>query len=120
MRKSYVQINGVLYEKGTEPVQALHYVMPDKVDYTSMVDGSRITSRRQHQEHLRRHNCVEVGNEVKSHLSHYERVRKEVDAKQKESRIGVLRAQFDAMRHSDFKAMQKRDLDRIRWNSRKD
>lgn len=33
--------------------------------YVSMIDGSIINSRSRHREHLRQHNCVEVGNETK-------------------------------------------------------
>lgn len=84
MRKSYVQINGQLYEKGEDnsvvisgekwyciagrwtPLGALGesaMVMPDIQPYTSMIDGSQITSRSRHREHLRDHGCIEVGNE---------------------------------------------------------
>lgn len=38
-------------------------VIRDIEPYQSMVDGSMITSRSQHREHLKRHNCFEVGNE---------------------------------------------------------
>ena len=67
MRKSYVQIGGVLYEKGTEPERAPQgpMLMKDIKPYRSMADGSIITSRSKHREHLRRHNCIEVGNETK-------------------------------------------------------
>lgn len=64
MRRVYVQIDGVLYEKGTEP-QREHgvMVMPDIKPYRSMIDGTMITSRSQHREHLRAHGCVEIGND---------------------------------------------------------
>lgn len=66
MRKSYVQIDGVLYEKGTEPERAhAPMVMPDIKPYKSMIDGSVITSRSRHREHLRAHGCIEIGNETK-------------------------------------------------------
>lgn len=39
------------------------FVMSDLQPYQSMVDGSMITGRRQHREHLRQHGCIEVGNE---------------------------------------------------------
>lgn len=45
--------------------QPVHYVMPDIQPYRSMVDGSMISSRSKHREHLRMHNCIEVGNETK-------------------------------------------------------
>ena len=38
-------------------------VIRDIEPYQSMVDGSMITSRSHHREHLKRHNCFEVGNE---------------------------------------------------------
>ena len=41
------------------------FVMRDIKPYRSMADGSVITSRSKHREHLRAHNCVEVGNETK-------------------------------------------------------
>lgn len=67
MRKSYVQVDGVLYEKGTEPVRepAGPLIMKDIAPYRSMIDGSEITSRSKHREHLRQHRCVEVGNETR-------------------------------------------------------
>lgn len=37
-------------------------VMPDLKPYQSMVTGEMIGGRRQHREHLRAHNVVEVGN----------------------------------------------------------
>ena len=41
------------------------FVWNDITPYKSMVDGSIIGSRSTHREHLRQHNCVEVGNETK-------------------------------------------------------
>lgn len=38
-------------------------VAPDIHPYRSMIDGSLITSRSKHREHLRDHGCIEVGNE---------------------------------------------------------
>jgi len=43
--------------------KAKHQIILDIEPYQSMVDGSMITSRSKHREHLRRHNCFEVGNE---------------------------------------------------------
>lgn len=39
------------------------YVMRDLGEYRSVVDGSFISSRSQHREHMRRHDLIEVGNE---------------------------------------------------------
>lgn len=38
-------------------------IMPDIKPYKSMIDGSEITSRSRHREHLKEHGCVEVGND---------------------------------------------------------
>jgi ribosomal protein S1 len=65
MRKTYIYVNGELVEKGSDE----HYnslgpmVMPDIQPYKSMIDGSMITSRSVHRDHLRQHNCIEIGNE---------------------------------------------------------
>ena len=39
------------------------HIMPDIQPYKSMIDGSLITSRSKHRQHLREHGCVEVGND---------------------------------------------------------
>ena len=41
-----------------------YYVMPDIQPYKSMVTGEMITSRSRHRDHLKRHNVIEVGNEI--------------------------------------------------------
>lgn len=54
-------------EKARHPARAdfdFPAVMSDIGEYQSQVDGSMITSRSQHREHLRKHNCVEVGSEM--------------------------------------------------------
>jgi len=48
-------------DKGKNPG---HQIMLDIQPYKSMVDGSMITSRSKHREHLRQHNCIEIGNET--------------------------------------------------------
>lgn len=64
MRKRYVQVDGVLYEKGTEPRREHGpMIMPDIQPYRSMIDGTLITSRSHHRQHLKMHGCVEVGND---------------------------------------------------------
>jgi putative FmdB family regulatory protein len=37
--------------------------MPDIQPYRSVIDGSLISSRSKHREHLKAHGCIEVGNE---------------------------------------------------------
>lgn len=43
--------------------------MPDIKPYKSMVTGEMITSRSKHREHLKRHDLIEVGNEIKAHMN---------------------------------------------------
>ena len=38
-------------------------VISDITPYVSMIDGSLITSRSKHKQHLKEHGCIEVGNE---------------------------------------------------------
>lgn len=73
MRSRYVYKDGkVVYaeERGQVTVNEMpytvpanYYVMGDIQPYTSMVDGSLITSRSHHRAHLKQHGCVEVGND---------------------------------------------------------
>lgn len=39
-------------------------VMPDIAPYKSMITGEMINSRSRHREHLKAHDCIEVGNET--------------------------------------------------------
>lgn len=75
MRGSWVIRDGELVDKKTalirDAVAATQsrsdlpcpYVISDIGEYRSMVDGSIISGRRQHRDHLRAHGCIEVGNE---------------------------------------------------------
>ena len=114
MRKSYVQIDGVLYEKGTEPLPEGVMVMPDIKPYQSMINGEMITSRSKHREHLKTHGCQELGNEPLKWLDKpYEGIPDVNPQRRKE----LIRSQIDAMSHREFKAAIKRDVDRVKWNS---
>ena len=92
MRKTYVYVNGELVEKGSKE----HYeslgpmVMPDIQPYKSMIDGSMITSRSVHRDHLRQHGCIEVGNEKME--TKYQPI-------SSESRRDVMRQQLANMTH---------------------
>ena len=67
MRKRFVQRNGELIEVSLSyiPEPRTPLIMPDIKPYQSQIDGSTITSRSRHREHLRAHNCFEIGNETK-------------------------------------------------------
>lgn len=112
-RKSYVQVDGVLYEKGTEPLPASAYVQPDIQPYRSMVDGTMITSRSQHREHLRKHGVVEVGNDWK-------RAPTGIPDADPQHRKELIRAQINAVPEARLRQMVRKEVEYIRWNSRKD
>ena len=66
-RRRYIQMaNGKLVEveeNWTSEPRSEYHIMPDIKPYRSMIDGREITSRSRHREHLREHQCVEVGND---------------------------------------------------------
>lgn len=66
-RRRWIYVDGVAHEVGAEhtpePRGRDWRIMPDIQPYRSMIDGSIIPSRSRHREHLRAHNCVEVGND---------------------------------------------------------
>lgn len=66
MRYRWVYINGeaIPADQFERDPQADHHVMPDIQPYQSMADGTMITSRSQHREHLKRNHLIEVGNEI--------------------------------------------------------
>ena len=115
-KRRFLQINGELVEVTPDYVpepRADFHVMGDIQPYRSMIDGREITSRSRHREHLKDHGCVEVGNELPKTPQPVG-----LPDVNPQGRRELIRAQVDAMRHDDLKRMLKRDLDRIRWNSR--
>ena len=108
MRKTYIQVDGVLYEKGTQPMSSLQ-IITDIKPYRSMVDGSLITSRSQHREHLKRNNCVEIGDQVQK-----------TQTKPLTSPKEFIAHQFSSMTDGEVRNMLRRDVLNVRWNSRKD
>ena len=115
MKRTWVYIDGVAYEKGSEPASEGVMVMPDIKPYQSMIDGSWITSRSEHREHLKQHGCVEVGNEAMKTAE--KQVKQGIPDAAPQQRKEIIRAQVDAMPHRDFRAALKRDADRVKWNS---
>ena len=91
-------------------------IVPDIEPYQSMITGEMITSRSKHREHLREHNCVEIGNDYQHQLTHYDKM-PDVAPQQRHE---LIRAQIDAMSHDQFRRALKRDADRVKWNSRED
>ena len=68
MKRRFIQdpATGELIEVSLDYVpepRAQYHIQDDIQPYRSMVDGSMITSRSHHREHLREHGCIEVGND---------------------------------------------------------
>ena len=116
MKRVWVYVKGVAYEKGTEPGHSGPMVMPDIKEYKSMITGETITSRSKHREHLRAHGYEEVGNETAALL----KSRKGIPDVKPGERKELIRAQIDAMSHAEFKRAIARDIERVKWNSRKE
>lgn len=68
-RGSWVYKNGELVPKEEYVPESGVMVIPDIQPYKSMVTGEMITSRSHHRDHLKRHNKIEIGNEIKAHMS---------------------------------------------------
>lgn len=68
MRRRFIQQkDGSLLEVTADyesQPRAGFFVSGDIQPYKSMITGEMIEGRRQHRDHLRQHNCVEVGNEL--------------------------------------------------------
>jgi len=111
MKRSYVQINGVLYERGQEPMPDAPLIMGDIKPYKSMIDGTMITSRSQHREHLKAHGCVEIGDQV----HHMKPPSRDVNP---QGRHELIRSQIANMTDKEFRAAKQRDIDFVKWNSR--
>lgn len=110
MKKSYVQINGELIEKTDSYADPLApIVMPDIQPYKSMADGSMITSRSHHREHLRQHNCIEIGNE---------KMENKPAAQVKDNRREILRAQLANMTHDQANKILAKARDDLRFTRR--
>jgi hypothetical protein len=60
--RHYLQGDTAGYGKNSDTVRA-PFVMRDIGEYKSPLDGTMITSRSEHREHMRVHDVIEVGNE---------------------------------------------------------
>ena len=108
MKRTWVYQNGKAVDQVQDDAVVLHQVMPDIKPYQSMVDGSMITSRSKHRDHLRKHNCFEVGNEtMKTSPSTSVDTRKE-----------ILKAQLSNMTHTDANKILHQLREEIRFNRR--
>ena len=112
MRRSWVYIDGKAYEKGVDALPDRVQIMREIEPYRSQITGEWITSRAKHQEHLRKHGMVEIGND-----SSLTKPRKSFPDAAPQQRKELLIAQVNAMTHEQWKAAGRRDLERIRWQT---
>ena len=113
-RRRFVQVNGDLVEVTDDcTLSVAPMVQGEIAPYTSMVTGETIESRRQHREHLKRHNLIEYGNETQAMVK-----RKPFDTAP-EKRKELIRVQVDAMRESEFRRALKKDIEHAKWNNRR-
>jgi hypothetical protein len=109
-RRSWIYINGEAIEKGDyTPESAAHYVMNDIQPYQSMIDGSMITSRSRHREHLQAHGCIEVGNE---------KMENRAPAPVQSQRRDILRQQVVNMTHKEANRILSKLRDDARFTRR--
>ena len=85
-------------------------IMTDIKPYKSMITGETITSRSHHRNHLRDHECVEVGNETATLMNHYDKLPNNLD----KSRHELVKAQVSELSHDQLRAMVKKEVKRIR------
>lgn len=62
MKKTYRAV-GSSWVETTKQISTAPMIMTDIQPYKSMIDGSMITSRSHHRNHLKDNGCIEVGNE---------------------------------------------------------
>ncbi len=110
--RSFVQIDGVLYEKGVDAMPDRVQIMREIEPYQSMVTGEWIKSRAQHREHLKRHGMMEIGNDSVLRKP-YTGIPDTAPQQRKE----LLIAQVNAMTNAQFEAARMKDLNRLRWQT---
>ena len=79
-----------------------HHVMPDIKPYKSMITGEIISSRSKHREHLKRHGCQEIGNEVQAPRG--------IPDTNPKGRHEIIRAQVNDLTDKQFRKMMERDV----------
>lgn len=114
MRRSWVYIDGKAYEKGVDEIPARLQIVGEIQPYKSMITGEMIDSRAKHREHLKRHGCVELGNEP---LKALEKPYQGIPDVNPERRKELIRSQIDRLTHREFKDAIKRDVDNVKWKT---
>ena len=69
-------------------------IIPDRVEYRSTIDGSMITGRKQHRDHLKAHGCIEIGNEAPKEKSVRVKIDKDEIARDIKTAIEQVKAGY--------------------------
>ena len=119
MRQKYVAVGNKWVpanEAAIEKECNAPYIQGAIKPFISMLDGREVTSRLQYEKDLRAHGYVCVGNDIKS-LMDKPRGIPDFDPQQRRE---LIAAQISELGYDGMKKALKRDIDFIRWNSRKD
>jgi len=109
MKRTYVIRNGKAVEI-TRDVRKGIEIMPDIQPYQSMITGEMIGSRSTHRNHLRQHNCIEVGNETDKQFHAYDDLHSHLD----KSRHEQVVSQFRDMSDREFRETVRRSVKQAR------
>ena len=108
MKRSWVIYDdGTMVEKIRQRRVDSHYVIEDIKPYKSMIDGTIISSRSKHRQHLKQNNCIEVGNERMENTP-----QRAVD-----SRRQVLREQVANMTHREANRILAQVREQVRFSN---
>ena len=87
-----------------------HHIMRDIKPYKSMITGETISRRSKHREHLKRHGCIEVGNEIVS--------AKGIPDTSPKKRKGIIREMVNQHTDSTWRKMMRREVQMRQDNPR--
>ena len=118
MRARYVQIDGELVPVNEAAERAAQepggpFIQGPVKPFISMLDGKEVTSLAKYRADIKARGYIEVGNEI-DHLM------KPRPAPEDTSRKELIAAQIRELGYHGVKKALKRDIDFIRWNSRKE
>ena len=106
MKKTYRAV-GNSWVETTKQISTAPMIMTDIQPYKSMIDGSMITSRSHHRNHLKDHNCIEVGNE---------KMESKPPAPVKSKTREILHAQLDNMTNNQANKIMHNIREYARFN----
>jgi hypothetical protein len=115
-KQQAVSETAIIAAQKRSPMEA-PMVVRDISEYVSMIDGSVISSRKQHRDHLRAHGCIEVGNEkvstnAPSHLAKGE-IKTEIKTAIEQIEQGFVDPDLSPTHDSDGNLIVEPDMEAI-------